>query len=399
MTQPAPISGDVSKVIEAFPDADLIKLIDDDLFVVVDYNFSKNSTDIQIYDASKDSIVNDFSVAEVSYSIVPKIIDGQGFGVAFDYTKYSGNDNGVIGFYYSIKDNEVTKFETTFDKEWNYWDSCAFAPDGSAMYILLDDRSICACGYNFNPDFKTRLIEVNADGSGDNTIVEYDHHTSLQLTGTTDDGRLVVTYTEDPNDYPHRTHEEFEMMSLQALNSDTEPGKIEHGLAFIDPGNFTDPDQTSVIKEAAMDKITVLPDGCRQMVYRQGSFICFTDDKIIKLAPDSNGVINEAVYDCNIPDNVEYFSYEDKYVSSNGDYVVFSARYKDKTGSMLYIIHFDNDDVKTVLEEANDSKMIDLTDYYGPVIFDEEDGVFYARYDDTSTDNMERNPYQINIDK
>ena len=61
------------------------------------------------------------------------------------------------------------------------------------------------------------------------------------------------------------------------------------------------------------------------------------------------------------------------------------------------MVHFDNDKAETVLEKANDDKKIDLTYYYGPIILDEATREFFARYDDTTTDNWEHLPYQINI--
>ena len=48
-----PISGNPASVREAFPDADIIELIGDNLYVAVDYDFKNDSTEFFVYDSDK----------------------------------------------------------------------------------------------------------------------------------------------------------------------------------------------------------------------------------------------------------------------------------------------------------------------------------------------------------
>ena len=377
-----PISGNPASVREAFPDADIIELIGDNLYVAVDYDFKNDSTEFFVYDSDKENVINHLSVPDCSFSFIPEVYPGEGFGIASGFTSQD-----VTGYFYSISENDYSEFKFDIDKKWNYWGNAAFAADGSAMYVTIDDKSICACGYNFNPDFTTKIMAAYSDGRESEVIEEYDHHTSVTLVGTNYDGRLIVAYTEDPNDYPKLTHQEYERLEMQSMisNQNDTSAPIENGLAFIDP---------DVNGDHTLDKFAQTPERYRNITYRRGAVIYSTDNGIVRVAPDSNGVYKEVRYDIT---DAGYKGYEEMYVSTNGEYVVFSTREDNSTDSTLYVIHFNEDAAETVTEKSLANKKIVFEKYYGPMMLDEVSGDFYAKYNDTTTDEFKLFPYQLNI--
>ena len=94
----------------------IIELIGDNLYVAVDYDFKNDSTEFFVYDSDKENVINHLSVPDCSFSFIPEVYPGEGFGIASGFTSQD-----VTGYFYSISENDYSEFKFDIDKKWNYW--------------------------------------------------------------------------------------------------------------------------------------------------------------------------------------------------------------------------------------------------------------------------------------
>ena len=370
-----------------FPDADFIEQIADGRFVILDRDKYDGSTEVTVYDACTDSVLNTFKVVDCSEMfLTPVIFEGKGFGFI---TPYGNRKEAVVyGYYYDTDGNLVNKFEKEYDPELN--GSYALASDGSAMYVVLNDRVQCACGYDFNVNYTTKILKVYADGSED-MLNEFDSHYAMNPLGTTDDGRLMVIYTYDPRDKVQKTHEEYERgesISIdEVLNPDESENselKGERGLAFINTGKDDSHD---------LEKFYDLKRYYEHIFVRGNAVILVSDTSIIRVSPDKNGEYKE----CKFEDSVGLKGYyTNLYVSAIGDYVVYPTYSEEFQDTEVNVLHFDGDKAEVIFEKNQEGWKVEFDPRYRLAFFDEVTGDFCGRYSENAEGGVRDEMYLEN---
>lgn len=358
-----------------YPDADYIEHIAEGRFVVLYHDREKNMINGIVYDIANDVELNTFSLNDLDdYDVAPEVFDGQGFGFIFES---KGKNAQLFGYYYDIDGNEVSTFKKDV-KDATTW-SYSLAPDGSAMYVEMNDREQCACGFDFKADYTTQIYAVYGDGS-EELIKEYDSHTNIGILGTTSDNKIVLCYNYDPKDKEVLTHEEYEQQ--WSLESDSD---IERGYAFLEPK-----------KDAELDKFYVTSKyyDYNEIFIRGNKINFIADDEIIHFYPDESGVYQGVRYTTEMGlDGIMTYNY----VSVNGDYIVYPVYSEDSMNTKVLVLHFNGDKPEILCEEQCDGMYVEFMQGYKLAGYDEETGDFFGVYYETKEDGLINQPYWGNI--
>ena len=369
-----------STIVDKYPDADYIEAIADGRFIILFRDIHNMKTDGVIYDINTDKELNSFEIYNChSYRINPVIFYGKGFGFI---TSYTGNKRGFFAYYYDTEGNQINKFDY---EHGGYTNSTAvFAPDGSALYVAVNDRQVCACGYDLKPDYKTQIYKVYPDGT-EEQFAEYDSHYIIYPLGVTDEGRLVLMYRYDTLDKKAMGHQDYERLALIANNLSTEGDaiQVEFGYAFMNTDEKADHE---------LDKF-YLADGFYQHVYVRGNTITLMDDdEIIYIVPDENGRYKGLRYNLNFRSG-SYYTYE----TSSGRYMVISESSQLRENTTINVMHFENDNVELIFQKTYEGCRIDMDTMYERVVLDEGTGDLFGELDESSEDGARGLLYHDNI--
>lgn len=374
---------------DKYPDADFIEKIDNGTFIIIERDRQTKTINVTIYNIVKDEVINEFTVDSGGESLLtPEIFEGRGFGFIIPGTY---QQPGAIAYYYDTEGNLVSTFEKRFETRLN--DSYMLAPDGSALYAVVNDREQCACGYDFKADYTTQIYKIYADGT-DEVIGDYDSHYDLYPLGVTDEGKIVFAYHYDEHDKVVKTHEEYEKLEFVSIE---ELEKLQGGGEKEDDGKIVE--SGYVLMDAAddsaheLEKICLTNTYCEHYFVRGNNIILTNDDEILRLAPDQNGQYKETHYET--PVGIKGY-YTSLYVSSSGDYVVFPQYTEDCKDTTVNVLHFSGDKADLIFSEYYEGWNIEIKAVYRITYFDEETGDFYGYYDETAEGGTRNLRYEAN---
>lgn len=368
-------------IAERFEGADYIEAISETRFVVLYRGENHYKAEVNVYDVTTDTVINTFTVYSGDWFVKPVIFEGSGFG--FISEREGIKNHGVDASFYDLDGNLVNKFSKDFDND--LFASFALAPDGSALYVSLNDNIVCACGYSFKADYTTKIYAVYGDGT-ESLIKEFDSHTDLSILGVSDDGKIVVNFKYDPNEKEVHTHEEWERLYFSAIpEEDSNKEKVVRGYAFLDP---------NAGEEQELERFYETDKYYEHVFLRGNSLILVSHDEIIKVSFDENGDSEETKFETFIGAEGYYF---DLYVSASGDYVVYPSytdEFKDTTVNVLKIT---DGEAELVYSEFFEGKKIEIDPDCNLAILDEETGDLYGLYDETVSGGLRRQTFYVNI--
>ena len=398
---------------DKYPNAEFIEKISDGRFIIINRDRQADTVNVIIYDIVKDEVIKEITVDSEGESLLtPTVFEGKGFGFIIP-GKY--REPGAKAYYYDTEGNLVNTFEVHFEPDLN--DSYVLAPDGSALYAVVNDRVQCACGYDFKADYTTQVYKVYPDGSTEK-LANFDSHYSLAPFGVTDDGRIVFVFRYDEHDLVVKTHKEYEMGNVipldeikmvkiedtesdgetdddviisvdelkKKLNEKEDDGKkVEAGYALMN---------TDSNASHELEKIYLTNHFYVHYFVRGNNIILTDDDEVLRLHPDQNGEYKATHFET--PVGLKNY-YESLYVSPSGDYVVFPQYTEERMDTTVNVLRFDGDKADLIFQEYNEGKKIDFHAVFLITYFDEETGDFYGYYDETREGGARRQMYKANV--
>ncbi len=374
-------------VADRFPDADSIEQIGEGRFIILYRDRTAGMTEVDVYDINSDTVINTFKVNNMGTHVLePIIYPDMGFGFI---TKAKGKEPAIYGYYYDTDGNLVSKFTKEYtDKTYVYY---TLSADGKAMYVTLNDRIQCACGFDFKADYTTEIYAVYADES-EKLLKEFDSHTDIYLIGATADGRLVFKYFYNPADKVILTHEEYEKQysvtfdinDLDTSDSEEKTDESERGYAVL----RTDVD------DPGLEKIYMTDTYYDHMIFKGDKLILSDNDEIVCLFPDENGSYKDAHYEGQI--GLKGY-YTDIYVSSSGDYIIYPTYTDEFEDTTITAVKNDNGKLSKIYEKEHEGWKIDFAENYNITMLDEETGDFFALYSETKRDGVNNKKYNENI--
>ena len=403
---------------DKYPNAEFIEKISDGRFIIINRDRQAETVNITIYDIVKDEVINEIVVDSDGESLLtPTIFEGRGFGFIIP-GKY--REPGANAYYYDTEGNLVNTFEVHFDPELN--DSYVLAPDGSALYAVVNDRVMCACGYDFKDDYTTQVYKVYPDGSIEE-LANYDSHYNLAPLGVTDDGRIVFMFRYDERDLVVKTHKEYEMgygrgsdITIEELKN-VNLNYIQYDFDEEDDEAIFDIEEVKKQLRESEDDIKIVESGYALMntdskeshelekiyltknfydhVFVRGNNIILTnDDEVLRLHPDQNGQYKDTHYETTV--GLKNF-YESLYVSPGGDYVVFPQYTEEHMDTTVNVLRFDGDKAELIFREYYEGKRIEFRAVFRITYFDEETGDFYGYYNETTEGGARNQTYIANV--
>lgn len=369
-------------IVDKYPDADYIEAIADGRFIILFRDIHNMKTDGVVYDINTDQELNSFKIYNCdSYRIDPVIFYGKGFGFI---TPHSGYKRGVFAYYYDTEGNLVNKFDHDYCSNLN--SVAVLAPDGSALYVEVDDRELCACGYDLKPDYKTQLYKIYPDGT-EVKLAEYDSHYVIYPIGVTDEGRLVLMYRYDILDKSAMGHQDYERLGMIAERVSTEGDavQIEFGYAFMNTDDNADHE---------LDTFHLSDRFYQHASVKGNTITLINDDEIIKIAPDANGQYKGLRY---VPEfdmrSGQFYAYE----TSSGRYMVISESSQLREDTTINVLHFEDDNIELVFQKTYEGCRIDMDYKYKRVVLDEETGDLFGELDESAEDGARNQLYHDNI--
>lgn len=393
-TRPGDVQPDVSyapAVLDKYSDADYIEAIADDRYLVMyQTSLCKGGfkTIVDIYDSASDTVVNSFDIPDTLTT--PEIYYGRGFGFISEGQDKSLRDPDaewtyteaqktffLKASYYDINGDLVNEFKKFGADEYSC--SYTFAPDGSAFYVAQDDRQQCACGYDFNPDFTTKITAVYGDGTSE-LITEFDSHTILSLIGATDDGRIAVYYSYNPEDLKVYSHDEYESHSISGNKNS------EKGIAFI---------STEAGSAPELDRAYQLED--HYNIHMDGDkFTLLNDNEIMRIFPDEKGEYQSTHFEIAESENRDY---SEKYISPKGNIIVYPT-FVDENDTIVNVVYFDSDNQpKQLFEQYCEGMRVEFQSSYGLAMFDDRSGELVGTFKETTGGGSRKQVYRVNIYK
>ena len=368
-------------IVDKYPDADFIESIADGKFVVLFRDVKQYRTNGVVYDINSDKELNSFTIYNCdTYSLCPVIFYGQGFGFI---TPHSGSKPGVYAYYYDTDGNLVNKYDRKNTTPFH--SAAVLAPDGSALYVVDDDRVQCACGYDLKPDYTTQIYKVNPDGS-EEKLAEYDSHYIIYPMEVTTEGRLVLVYNYNSMDKTGLSHQDYERLGMLAnRGSEGDAYIIENGYAFMDTNKDASHD---------LDKFYLADKMYTFNCIRGNSITIMDNEEIINFTPDANGQYKGYRYKPSF--KLSGGSY-DTYPTANGEYIVFSAHSQDLKDTTINVLHFENDNIDLIFEKTYAGYDVKIDRHYERVFLDVDTGDLFARLDETADDGARDMLYHENI--
>lgn len=368
-------------IVDKYPDADFIESIADGKFVVLFRDVKQYRTNGVVYDINSDKELNSFTVYNCdTYYLVPVIFYGQGFGFI---TPHGGAERGVYAYYYDTDGNLVNKFDRKNGKAANT--ISVLAPDGSALYVVADDRVQCACGYDLKPDYTTQIYKVKPDGS-EEMLAEYDSHYIICPLGVTTEGRLVLVYNYNSMDKTGLSHQDYERLGMLASRSSAgDAYTYEIGYAFMNTDKNASHD---------LDKFYLSDKMYTFNCIRGNSITIMDNEEIINFTQDANGQYKGYRYKPSFKLSGGLY---DTYPTANGEYIVFSAHSQDLKDTTINVLHFENDNIDLIFEKTYAGYDVKIDRHYERVFLDVDTGDLFARLDETADDGARDMLYHENI--
>lgn len=87
--------------------------------------------------------------------------------------------------------------------------------------MVVDDREVCACGFDLKADFTTQIYKLYPDGT-EVKLADYDSHYIIYPVGTLDNGNLVLAFNYNPKDREVLSHAEYERLYSLAVQNSSE---------------------------------------------------------------------------------------------------------------------------------------------------------------------------------
>ena len=369
-------------IVDKYPDADYIECIADGKFVIIYRDLKNYKTNITVYDIVNDKELNTSSIYNCdTYALIPVIYYGKGFGFI---TPHAGKNPGAFAYYYDTDGNLVNKFDKKLNSGLN--GRYVLAQDGSALYMVVDDREVCACGFDLKADFTTQIYKLYPDGT-EVKLADYDSHYIIYPVGTLDNGKLVLAFNYNPKDREVLSHADYERLYSLAVQNSSEGDalKIEIGYAFMNTDDQADHELEKIhLTDRLYERVFINNDTITLINSMNGK-------EILQISPDENGKFKGFRYE--IPIEIKG-NRTGIYISSTGKYVVIAVGHDDTS---INVLRLEDNKLNYIFEKKYDGWSIDINRDFRKVLLDEDTGDFFGRYFENDQNGFNEQLFHVNI--
>lgn len=379
-----------SFVTEKFSDASYVEKIGDGRYLLL---YRSDDVDyVKIYDKPSDSIINKCQVERGSDSYnMPIIYQDKGFGFIVHHEK----QQCINGYYYDTAGELVNKFSMDTGSHWST--ESTLAPDGSAMYVVLSDKTYSnfidftdndgVADIKFK-DCMTQVYKVSA--SEEKQIAEFDAHTDIYSIYATADGEhLALNYYYHPQfRMGFDNLEKVQDIEGSSVDTADEKKDDEFGLALI---------STEKNADNEMEKLYITDRYIEDLVQTGNVFTVVGKDKVVRIDLDENGEYHQESYSMDIGDGQ---SVPEVYVSASGKYMAYPTYTYDTNNSkdtLVNVVRFDDGEAVRIYEKQHDGWFVYFRPRYNITLIDEDEGTLITRYDDLTTSGKCGQTYTADI--